>query len=213
MAHILVIGGTRGIGLETVKQALNRDHLVRVFSRTASQLNLDHPNLEKLSGDACDPANVADALADIDMVVQAIGVDHGPRMVLGPVKLFSDSTKVVVAAMKQLGIERLISITGFGAGDSRKRIGCLPRLPFELFLGRAYNDKDVQERLIKESGLQWIIVRPTILTNGSHTGRYHVFDAPREWRNGLISRADVADFVTRQAETFEYAGKTPVLTY
>jgi putative NADH-flavin reductase len=213
MAHILVIGGTKGIGLETVKQALERGHMVRAFSRKASQLNLDHPNLEKLSGDACDPEDVAHALADIDLVVQAIGVDHGPRMILGPVTLFSDSTRVLGAAMKQAGIKRLISITGFGAGDSRQRIGCLQRLPFELFLGRAYNDKGIQERLIQESDLQWIIVRPTILTNGSLTGRYHVLDTPREWRNGLISRADVADFVKRQVETFEYAGKTPVLTY
>lgn len=213
MAHILVIGGTKGIGLETVKQALERGHAVRAFSRKAGQFSLDHFNLEKLSGDACDPTDVAHALADIDLVVQAIGVDHGPRMILGPVTLFSDSTRVLVPAMKQAGIERLISVTGFGAGDSRRHIGCLQRIPFTLLLGRAYDDKSLQERLIQESGLQWIIVRPTILTNGSLTGRYHVLNTPREWRNGLISRADVADFIVRQAETFDYAGKAPVLTY
>jgi len=213
MAHILVIGGTKGIGLETVKQVLDRGHAVRAFSRKAGRLSLAHPKLEKLFGDASDAADVAEALADIDLVVQAIGVDHSPRMVLGPVTLFSDSTRVLVTAMKRAGVERLISVTGFGAGNSRPRIGCLQRIPFTLFLGRTYDDKDVQERLIQESGLQWVIVRPGILTNGSRTGHYHVFDAPHEWRNGFISRADVADFVVRQAETFDHAGKTPVLMY
>lgn len=213
MAHILVIGGTKGIGLETVKQALERGHAVRAFSRTAGQLAMDYPNLEKMTGDAGKSADVADALVGIDLVVQAIGADHGPRMILGPVTLFSDTTRILVAAMKQAGVKRLISVTGFGAGDSRRHIGCLQRIPFSLFLGRAYDDKDIQERLIQESGLQWVIVRPTILTNGSRTGRYHVLAAPREWRNGFISRADVADFIVGQVETFDYAGKTPVLSY
>ena len=80
-------------------------------------------------------------------------------------------------------------------------------------LGRAYDDKDVQERIIKQSDLDWTIVRPGVLTNSAHSGRYRVLYEPREWRNGVISRADVADFVVRAIENEEMIGKEPVLVW
>jgi putative NADH-flavin reductase len=71
----------------------------------------------------------------------------------------------------------------------------------------------VQERLIKDSALDWTIARPGVLTNGSRTGRYKILKEPLEWRNGIISRADVADFLVQQIEDRAYLRKTPVLVY
>jgi uncharacterized protein YbjT (DUF2867 family) len=102
-------------------------------------------------------------------------------------------------------------VTGFGAGDSRASISCLQRTPFQIVFGRAYDDKSLQERLIKESGLDWTIARPGVLTGGSRTGRYKVLTEPSEWRNGIISRSDVADFLVRQIEDQTYVRQAPVL--
>ena len=82
----------------------------------------------------------------------------------------------------------------------------------QLLLGRAYDDKDVQEVIVRRSGLDWIIARPVILTNRPKTGRYKVLDVPKDWRSGVISRADVADFLVKQVEDATYLRKTPVLT-
>jgi putative NADH-flavin reductase len=114
--------------------------------------------------------------------------------------------------MNQTGVSRLIAVTGFGAGDSRDQGGCLYNTAFHLFLGRVYEDKDMQEDLIQDSGLDWVIARPVILTNGSRTGRYRVLVEARSWRTGFISRADVADFLIKQIDEDTYLGKTPVLT-
>ena len=67
-------------------------------------------------------------------------------------------------------MKRLICVTGFGAGDSRASISCLQRLPFQMVFGRAYADKSVQERLIKDSSLDWTIVRPGVLTTAGEPG-------------------------------------------
>jgi hypothetical protein len=40
---------------------------------------------------------------------------------------------------------------------------------FHLLLGRVYDDKDVQERIVRRSKLDWVIVRPVILTDGRKT--------------------------------------------
>ncbi len=77
-------------------------------------------------------------------------------------------------------------------------------------LGRVYDDKDIQEGIVRRSSLNWVIARPGILTNGSK-GRYKILDDRTTWRNGIISRANVADFVVSQIDGTSYVGKTPVL--
>ena len=104
-----------------------------------------------------------------------------------------------------------MAVTGFGAGDSARAMGPMQRVPFRLALGRAYDDKSLQEKLIRESELDWTIVRPVVLTDGARSGRYRVLIEPEEWRGGFISRADVADFVVRALDNDSMVGETPVV--
>ncbi len=180
MANILIIGASKGIGLEAVKRGLACGHTVRAFARSADRI--------------------------------AIGVSVTPDMLLKRTTLFSASTRVLLGAMGKTGVKRLICVTGFGAADSRSRMGHLQRTAFRLFLGRIYDDKEVQESLIRNSDLDWVIARPVILRNGPRTGRYQVLVDPRQWRGGVISRANVADFLINQVEDDRCLRKTPVLT-
>ena len=211
MSNILVIGASSGTGLETVKCALKKGYRVRAFARSADQISLDDPNLERLTGDAIVPADVRRALPGIDAVIQTLGVKAGPEMVIRGTKLFSEATRVLVEAMQVEGISRLIALTGFGAGDSRNQGGCLYDLGFNAILGRVYDDKNVQEHLIRSSDLAWTIARPVILTDRPATQRYQVVLDPADWGPGTIARADVADFLVRQVSSDEYLRKAPVL--
>jgi len=209
MARVLVIGASSGIGLETTRQALAAGHEVRAFARSALGISLVDPRLEKVAGDALKSADVEAALRDVDVVIQVLGVKFAT--LFKPVSLFSEATRILVAAMAASSTRRLICVTGFGAGDSRMSIGLLQRLPFHLVFGHAYGDKSEQERLIKASPLDWTIVRPGVLTGGAGTGRYKVLVDAAQWRNGVISRANVADFLVRLINDRSYVGKTPVL--
>ena len=86
------------------------------------------------------------------------------------------------------------------------RSGCFP-----LLLKRVYADKDVQECIIRSSGLDWTIVRSGLLTNRPATGQYRVLTAPKDWRFGVISGADVADFLVRQIDDRALISTTPLL--
>ena len=212
MSNILVIGASRGVGFETVKCALEKGHRVRAFARSADQIELDDSNLECVSGDAMKAADVREALAGMDAVIQALGVNAGPEMVIRGTKLFSKATRVLVQAMQTEGVSRLVALTGFGAGDSRNQGGCLYDLGFNAILGRVYDDKNVQEHLIRSSDLAWTIARPVILTDRPATHRYRVVLDPADWGPGTITRADVADFLVKQIASDEYLRKAPVLT-
>lgn len=212
MAKLLVIGASRGIGLETVKAALLGGHSVRALARSAANIPIQNAALDKISGNALDSDTIRNALKDVNVVVQAVGVDISPRAIFEPTTLFSQSTRILVDAMKAGGIKRLIAVTGLGAGDSRGHGGLLyDAVVFPLLLKRVYDDKDVQEWIIRSSGLDWTIVRPGLLTNSPATGQYRVLTAPNDWRFGTISRADVAGFIVRQIEDRALIGTTPLL--
>ncbi|MGY6634177.1 MAG: NAD(P)-dependent oxidoreductase [Alkalilacustris sp.] len=214
MAHLLIIGASGGIGLQAVHAALAAGHRVRALSRRAQAISTDAPpdRFEPWPGDATDPAVLASALEGVDAVILAVGVAPSLARTLRPVHLFTEVTRALLPAMAAAGVRRLVAVTGFGAGDSRAAMSLLERTGHDLLLGRAYADKTAQEAMIRDSGLDWLIVRPTILTNRPARGRYKVLREAAQWRNGLISRADVADFLVREAATPTLLHEAPVLT-
>ena len=212
MAKVLIIGASRGIGLETVKAALLAGHNARALARSAASIPVQNAGLEKVPGNALDIGTIRSVLEGVDVVVQTLGVDIAPRSIFERTTLFSQSTRILVDAMKIADVKRLIAVTGLGAGDSRGHGGLLyDAVVFPLFLKRVYDDKDVQEWIIRSSGLDWTIVRPGLLTNRPASGRYRILTAAHHWRFGLISRADVADFIVRQIEDRALIHATPLL--
>lgn len=151
------------------------------------------------------------ALQDVNAVIQTLGVHFSLPTILEGTTLFSESTRVLVDAMKAAGVRRLIAVTGLGAGNSRGHGGLLYDAGLFLLLKRIYDDKDVQEQIIRRSGLDWTIVRPGLLTDGPATGRYRVLTDSKDWQAGTISRADVADFLVRQVDDRALIGATPLL--
>ena len=211
MALILVIGASRGIGLETVKAALAAGHKVRAFARSAPSIDISDPNLTKITGDALVRGEVAAAVQGVDAVIYAVGATSLSDLLFGTT-LFSDSTRALVEAMQGAGVRRLMMVTGAGAGNSRGRINFLyDNLIFPLVLQRAYNDKDIAEDIVEKSGLDWTIARPGGLTNRPATGRYKILNEPKDWRGGFISRADVANFLVKHLDDATLFGKTPLL--
>jgi len=182
------------------------------LARSAAGIPIEDANLDKVAGNALDPDTISSALQDIGVVIQTLGVDFSPRLIFEGTRLFSDSTRILVEAMKTVGVKRLIIVTGLGAGESRGHGSLLyDAIIFPLLLKRVYDDKDVQEWIVRSSGLDWIIVRPGLLKNSAATGSYRVLTAPRDWRFGMISRADVADFLVRQIDDRALIGTTPLL--
>lgn len=212
MSKVLIIGASRGIGLETVRAALRAGHSVRALARSVASMPIQNAGLDKVSGNALDSDTIRKTLRDIEVVIQTLGVDISPLAIFERTTLFSQSTRILVNAMKAGGVKRLIAVTGLGAGDSRGHGGFLyDAIAFPLLLKRVYDDKDVQEWIIRSSGLDWTIARPGLLANGPATGNYRVLNRQKDWGFGVISRADVADFLVRQIEDRALIGATPLL--
>jgi uncharacterized protein YbjT (DUF2867 family) len=124
-----------------------------------------------------------------------------------PTNVFSQGTRNLITALKAAGVRRLIVQSSFGVGDSRRDAGLLERLFYDLLLRGAYADKVLQEQAVRESGLDYTIVRPTRLTMAAGTGRYTARVGPGPVPSS-ISRADIARFILDALGTREYLGKT-----
>ena len=103
MARVLIIGASKGIGLETTRQALEGGHQGRALARSAAGIGLSDPKLDKVRGDALVSKDIEAALNGIEVVIQTLGVSVGD--LFRPVSLFSQSTRVLVSAMEKPGGE------------------------------------------------------------------------------------------------------------
>jgi uncharacterized protein YbjT (DUF2867 family) len=195
-APVVVLGATSGIGALVVDEALRLGLPVRGFARSADQMAL-REGLEPVAGDARNPDDLARAVQGACAVIYALGIKERPAMLWQHETLFSQSTKALLDVMGKARVTRLVAVTGFGAGRSRAAMRSVEKLGHGLVLGRVYADKSRQEELIENSALDWTIARPVILTRGARTGKVRVLSKPSDWRNGLISRSDVAEYLVR----------------
>ncbi|MFD2522240.1 NAD(P)-dependent oxidoreductase [Emticicia soli] len=195
--NITIIGASSGLGLETVKRALERNHQVITLSRSEVQLP-EHPNLIKLKGDATKKEDVVRSISGTDALIVTLGTGQSRK----PTTLYSDFARLLleIHKAKKLSIP-VIVLTGFGAGNSAKYNSLIMRILFWLLLKDVYADKTAMEETIATSGMRWVIARPGRLTDGPLTEEYRVENRLFKGVNiGSISRSDVADYLVRQAE-------------
>ncbi|HEY3668005.1 MAG TPA: NAD(P)-binding oxidoreductase, partial [Polyangiaceae bacterium] len=112
---------------------------------------------------------------------------------------FSQGTRYTIDAMKQHGVARLVVLSALGTGESRQLMSWfLDKLMISWLLKVPYQDHERQERLVMDSGLDWVIARPGRLTNGPAHSSYRTETEIKPVPSS-ISRADVADFLVRAA--------------
>lgn len=204
---ITVFGATGTVGRRIVDRALLQGHEVTAFARNAASVAISHPRLSVIEGDVMLAGDVLCAVEGQDAVIVALGAGRK-----GTVR--SVGTQHVVDAMKRQRVSRLIVQSTLGAGDSRPALNFFwKRIMFGLLLRPAYADHQRQEEIVKASGLDWTLVRPSAFTDGPATNMYQHGFAPTIKGLALkISRADVAGFMLRQLTDQTYLGRAANLS-
>ena len=205
---ILVLGATGGTGRLIVSDAVAKGHLVVALVRSTTGADL--PDAELIEGDVRDELTLRRALTGCDVVISALGTGMGFRKV----DLLTDATRALISAMGRSGVRRLVCISALGVGDSRGHGGFVfDRIFQPLLLSQAYKDKGRQEAAIRASSLDWIIVRPAMLTDDPARGRVRAVVDLAGIKGGKIARADVARFVGDQLTSDAWLRQTPVILW
>ena len=196
LTRVLIIGATGGTGRQLLTQALKRGYEVTALVRIPGKLSVEDPYLTVVQGDVLDRSIVEKAVRGQDAVISALG--HKRFFV--PTRILSEGTRNILDAMATHGVRRFVCETSLGIGDSVGRMG----LYYSLFvipciLPFYFWDKTRQERLIAAGNLEWVIVRPAVLTNAKMRGTYRYGRRVGGYLwTARIARGDVADFMLKQ---------------
>lgn len=202
---VAVFGACGKTGRELVDELLRNHHVV-AFCKHPAGLPTDE-KLATIAGDALNPFVVDKAINGTDAVMCTLGVKPGEKK-----DMLSAATANILSSMIRFKVKRFVCETGYGTSESRAYLPFLYKTLLTILLGKILRDKERQEQLIEASNLDWIIVRPTILTNGKSKEKIQIAEKLK-W-NGFsgISRKDVAKFMADQLADDTWLRKKVAIT-
>lgn len=195
--NITIIGASAGIGLETVKRGLKRNHSITTLSRSEIEIE-EKKSLKTNLGNAISRTDLLNSIQNADAIIVTLGTGKNMKATT----LFSDFAKLIVEIQGESKIDiPFIFVTGFGAGESQNYVSWFVKMFLKYFLKDVYADKTKMEEIITNSDLNWTVVRPGRLLDKELTENYRIENKLFKRINiSGINRADVADFLIKQAE-------------
>ena len=190
--RIAVFGASGATGQAIGEAALRRGLEVRDLYRPGSEPREPAKGLEVVTGRLASTDDVRRTLTGTEAATCAFGPRirrDGPA----PAPFCAAATANVIAGMRTLEIERLVVQTGAMAAGDDANLGPSYRRMRARYRERFHDlavDRDAQERVVQESGLDWLLVRPPRIVPGGPTGRLKVAESARI---GLLAKARVGD--------------------
>ncbi|HUI72790.1 MAG TPA: NAD(P)-binding oxidoreductase [Spirochaetia bacterium] len=208
--RLAVFGATGGIGQCLVEQALTKGHTVTAPVRNPAKMTTTHARLRVIPCDALDPVCVSAAVEDHDVVLCALGVGVQQRTTF-----FSASTRNIVTAMEDKSVRRLIFVSNYCVLSETPRdvFGKTMLFLTRMYLRNVLPDQRQALEEVRQSHLEWVVVRPLALTNAPAQGAYRIALDGLPPRGRQISRADVAEFMLSQLTSRQYLRMIPALAY
>ena len=163
--RLAILGATGKSGQALVDQALAAGHKVTALARTPAALP-PRAGLVVVEGDARDAAALGKALHGCDAVISLLGnFNRKPNTDV------SDATLRLCEVASAAGPKRIVVVTTIGVGDS---FAPLKSRVFKLIIRfvakEIWRDRERQEQVVRDSGLDWTIIRPGGLTDIPATG-------------------------------------------
>jgi putative NADH-flavin reductase len=188
--HLAVFGSTGPTGRALIQQALCQGDEVTAVARDLASIDATGDRLQAVRADVLDGTSLDGILNGVDATLSAIGT-HGRR----PTSVYSAGVANIRDAMHHTGVRRFVGISALPV-TPRTELGMTERrvvVPLlSLFFGEMYADMTRMEQVLRDSDLDFTIMRPPQLTNGRRTGQYRTAINEHLRRARKISRADLA---------------------
>ncbi|KKI88902.1 hypothetical protein WQ54_28685 [Bacillus sp. SA1-12] len=196
--NILILGATGRVGSQIVTYSLHDRHHVTVLVRTPEKIQINNENLTIIQGNVLNKDDIVRAMHGIDVVISALNTDGTTTL--------SESMPLIIEAMENEGIKRIITIGTAGILQSRTTPNSLRYQSSESKQKstRAAKEHHKVYDMLKQSTLEWTIVCPTYLPNGERVGKYRIDRNFLPEGGAEISVHDTAEFTFRQIKASDY---------
>lgn len=209
---VFLFGSTSPTGKMVLENLLAENHLVTAIARHPEDISIRHQNLSIIKGDVFNPSSFQESLKGKDLVVSILGTGSSNK----PTTVYSIGGQNILDAMRKTGIKKLITLT---SGGVQKNDPVIQKSFFYKYVGlwylrHIYTDMTLWESILeKAKDIDWICIRPTYLRNGELTKKYRINKTYAPEKGWKISRADLADFITKQVASNEFIHQKPVIAY
>lgn len=212
---LFVAGANGQVGQLVVQEAVAKGHQVTALMRPSAKVSF--PASVVLATRLIGREGALEKMAGCDAVLSCLGMKRANpaspwSKIIGEKDFSSSSAAAIVDAMQSYGIKRVIAISSAGVGDSAGNMNLAMKLLVATSnIGVAFRDLARMEEAYAHSGLDWMCVRPTRLTNGPKTGKV---DVVKDFKSGAsISRADLAAWMVEQvASKLPFMNRRPQVT-
>lgn len=196
---VLVVGASGRTGKRVVQEARAAGHTVRALARSL-RAEQAAEGLEVVAADVCEPGVAERAVAGMDAVIVTLSMvrtsDNPWARITTPLDLHTQAAARLLGACEAAGVRRYVSVSAHGVGDSRPRAGWFfLGLVHSSNIGIAYNNLAEAEARVRDTGLDWTLVRPTRLTLAPGTGSWRAEPGLHTSSLASIPRADLARFL------------------
>ncbi len=201
---VLIFGATGLTGQLLTRRCISEGHEVTAFARDPAHLTIQ--GLRVMQGDVLEAAAVDRAVAGQQAVLSALGTASRGLPPVLPIGI-----RHILDAMERHGVRRIVVLSAAGAlhEPAGTAFGGLGLALARAAIPGVYREHRAMLEELRKRDLDWIAVRPVLLTNGPRTGRYRVVSEGIPRGGYRISRADVAGFMIRQLTSDEFVRKMP----
>jgi putative NADH-flavin reductase len=207
--NVVIFGATGQTGRLLTERAVANGHVVTAFVRDPARLNAARDSVRVVQGDVLDSTAVDRPVAGQQAVLVALGT--ATRR--GSPQVLPQGIRHILDAMERHGVRRIVVLSVAGALHERagSLVGHVGLMLARAYLPRVYAEHRAMLEELRKRDLDWIAVRPVILTNGPYTGRYRMVVEGIPRGGYRVSRADLADFMIRQLTSDEFVRKMPAI--
>ncbi len=210
---IALFGASGATGQLLTSLALTQGHHVTALVRNPATFPLA-ASVQVVQGNAFDRGAIRRTLEGADAVLSALGARS-----LGKEDVLERAVPLIIGEMEEIGLERIVVLGSAGALDTALdkqpgwRAWIVENLVYKTALKWPVASQRAQCQDLSQSGLDWTMVMPPMLTNGAPRGSYRVDGDALPPNGSRIARADVAAFMMQQLASSEWSRRGVYLSW
>lgn len=210
--NITIFGASGAIGQLLTRLAVDNGDFVTAYVRNPKKISLKHPNLTLVQGELSNTSTIERAVAEADVVISTLGPasDMSRRLKGTPI---ADGHELIIRVMNKLNKKRFITLAtpALRSDDDKKNIlTILPGVLAKVFLPNGHAEMKKMEGMIKQSNLDWTVVR-IINPNVKHKGQSYDYSFGDKSAKLSVSRENVAKFMYSAARDKQLIRKMPII--
>ena len=215
--RLLILGATGRLGKWVLLEALRREHTAHVLVRDKSRLDSQSDRLSIFEGSPTDRADLDRAMQNCEAIINTLNISRKSDFPWAPLRtpktFLSDTLSLILELADRHKIRRLLVTTAWGVGDSRQELpGWFTWLIDHSNIRFAYQQHERQEEMLRQSRMDWTIIRPAGLTNGNKGQSIKISYQGTSKLNLTIHRRAVANFMLDILQDRSFYGKIPAIS-